>query len=67
MKTDFDPYDMLLRVDDWSKVADTHLTNILNNEKQIINAVNSLSKDITQLKDRIKLIEGVINEIARTQ
>lgn len=67
MKTDFDPYDMLLRVDDWSKVADTHLANILNNEKQIINAVNSLSKDIAQLKDRIKLIEGVINEIARSQ
>ena len=63
--TDFDPYRDLVELKNFATSADTHLGNLLKNEKEIVNAINELSETIKQMKQRITLMEKVLNEIAR--
>lgn len=63
---DWDPYADLVELKNFAMTADTHIANIMNNEKQIIKAVNELSAQLKQMEQKIKLLEGVINEIARS-
>jgi len=62
---DFDPYKDLVELKNFAVSADTHLGNLLKNEKEICKAVNQLSDNLKQLKERITLLEKVLNEIAR--
>jgi len=64
---DFDPYADLVELKNFASTADVHLGNLLKNEKEIVTAINELGNSIKQMKERIKLLEGVINEIARSQ
>lgn len=63
-KSDFDPYNELMELSKFAKAADVHITNLVNNEKQIIKAVNEISEQVKQVKDRIKLMERVLQTIA---
>ena len=63
---DFDPYRDLVELKNFATSADTHLGNLLKNEKEIVKAINELSESIKQMKQRITLMEKVLNEIART-
>jgi hypothetical protein len=62
---DFDPYRDLVELKNFAISTDTHLANLLKNEKEICKAVNNLSDSIKEIKERITLLEKVINEIAR--
>jgi prefoldin subunit 5 len=62
---DFDPYRDLVELKNFATSADTHLGNLLKNEKEIVKAINELSESIKQMKQRITLMEKVLNEIAR--
>jgi hypothetical protein len=62
---DWDPYKDLVELKNFAVSADTHLGNLLKNEKEICKAVNNLSDSIKEIKERITLLEKVINEIAR--
>ena len=62
---DFDPYRDLVELKNFATSADTHLGNLLKNEREIVKAINEMSETLKQVKERIKLLEGVINEIAR--
>jgi len=37
--SNFDPYNELMELSKFAKAADVHITNLVNNEKQIIKAV----------------------------
>jgi len=63
---DFDPYRDLVELKNFATSADTHLANLLKNEREIVKAINEMSETLKQVKERIKLLEGVINEIARS-
>jgi lipopolysaccharide biosynthesis regulator YciM len=63
---DFDPYRDLVELKNFATSADTHLGNLLKNEKEIVKAINELSETIKQMKQRITLMEKVLNEIARS-
>ena len=65
MPKDFDPYKDLVELKNFAVSTDTHLANLLKNEKEICKAVNQLSDNLKQIKERITLLEKVINEIAR--
>lgn len=57
MQTDFDPYDNLMELNKFAKAADVHLTNLLKNQKEIVTAVNNLSKRIDKVNERLKILE----------
>ena len=62
---DFDPYRDLVELKNFAVSADTHLGNLLKNEKEIVKAINQISDMQKQLKERMTLMEKVLNEIAR--
>ena len=62
---DWDPYKDLVELKNFAVSADTHLGNLLKNEKEIVKAINQISELQKQLKERITLMEKVLNEIAR--
>ena len=62
---DFDPYRDLVELKNFAISADTHLGNLLKNEKEIVKAINQISDMQKQLKERMTLMEKVLNEIAR--
>lgn len=64
---DFDPYRDLVELKNFATSADTHIGNLLKNEKEIVKAINELSEAIKAMKKRAELMEKVLNEIARTQ
>jgi prefoldin subunit 5 len=64
---DFDPYKDLVELKNFAVSADTHIGNLLKNEKEIVKAINELSEAIKAMKKRAELMEKVLNEIARTQ
>ena len=61
----FNPYDELQDLKRFAQHADTHLHNLLKNEKQFIIAINSVTDRLEKLEARIKLMEKVLDEIAR--
>ena len=67
MPKEFDPYKDLVELKIFAISTDTHLANLLKNEKEICKAVNNLSDSIKEIRERITLLEKVINEIARTK
>jgi hypothetical protein len=62
---DFDPYKDLVELKNFATSADTHIANLVNNEKQIISAVNDLSQQLKQIKQKIRLLEKCLDEITR--
>ena len=62
---DFDPYKDLVELKNFAVSEDTHLGNLLKNEKEIVKAINQISDMQKQLKERMTLMEKVLNEIAR--
>jgi predicted transcriptional regulator len=64
---DFDPYKDLVELKNFAVSADTHIGNLLKNEKEIVKAINELSEAIKAMKKRAELMEKVLDEIARTQ
>jgi|TARA_B100000424_G_C22898672_1_gene477997 lipopolysaccharide biosynthesis regulator YciM len=64
-KKEFDPYNELMELKRFAQAADTHISNLLQNEKQFITAINSVSDRLSALTKRIELMEKVLNEIAR--
>tara|TARA_S200002703_G_scaffold108437_1_gene94229 strand:+ start:1268 stop:1483 length:216 start_codon:yes stop_codon:yes gene_type:complete len=65
MPKDFDPYRDLVELKTFATTTDTHLANLLKNEKEICKAINQLSDNLKEIKERMTLLEKVINEIAR--
>ena len=63
---DFDPYRDLVELKNFAVSADTHIGNLLKNEKEIVKAINELSEAIKAMKKRAELMEKVLNEIARS-
>ena len=63
----FDPYKDLVELKNFAVSADTHIGNLLKNEKEIVKAINELSEAIKAMKKRAELMEKVLDEIARTQ
>jgi hypothetical protein len=63
--SDFDPYNELVELRNFAKAADVHITNLVNNEKQIIKAVNEISEQVKQVRERIKLMDRVLQELAK--
>jgi len=63
----FNPYDELQELKRFAQHADTHLHNLLKNEKQFIIAINSVTDRLEKLEARIKLLEGTINELYRME
>tara|TARA_B100000212_G_C27267858_1_gene487393 strand:- start:478 stop:684 length:207 start_codon:yes stop_codon:yes gene_type:complete len=64
VNTDFDPYQELIELKNFAKAADQHLSNLLQNQKQFIQAINSQTDRISALEKRIELMEKM-NETAR--
>ena len=61
---DFDPYRDLVELKNFATSADTHIGNLLKNEKEIVKAINEISETQKQIKQRLTLMEKVLNEIA---
>ena len=64
VNTVFDPYQELIELKNFAKAADQHLSNLLQNQKQFIQAINSQTDRISALEKRIELMEKM-NETAR--
>ncbi len=64
VNTEFDPYQELIELKNFAKAADQHLSNLLQNQKQFIQAINSQTDRISALEKRIELMEKM-NETAR--
>ena len=64
VNTEFDPYQELIELKNFAKAADQHLSNLLQNQKQFIQAINSQTDRISALEKRIELMEKM-NEIGR--
>lgn len=47
---DFDPYDALVELQDVALAMDEHIKNLINNQKQIVTAINELSDRVKQLE-----------------
>ena len=62
IKGDFDPYQNLMELNAWCERADTHLTNLLTNQKVIIKTINELREDYSILKERIRLMETDLDD-----
>ena len=60
---DFDPYRDLVELKNFATSADTHLGNLLKNEKEIVKAINELSENIKQLKQKMALLDSVLGEL----
>ncbi len=61
----FDPYEELIQLKKFAVGADQHIGNVLQNEKQMITAVNAVSERMDKLERRMKLMEKVLEEIAK--
>ena len=64
VNTEFDPYQERIELKNFAKAADQHLSNLLQNQKQFIQAINSQTDRISALEKRIELMEKM-NETAR--
>lgn len=62
---DWDPYRDLVELKNFASTADVHIANLLKNEKEIVKAINDISEAQKQIKERITLMEKILNEIAR--
>lgn len=60
MKPEFDAYEEMLKLIDFAHRADTHLTNLLNNERHIVDSINDISKRLHDLETRIELLEDIL-------
>ena len=63
---DWDPYRDLVELKNFASTADVHIANLLKNEKEIVKAINDISEAQKQIKERITLMEKILNEIARS-
>jgi len=57
MKQEFDPYQELLNLIKFANAADTHIKNLVDNEKHLISAINAQSEKLEMLEKRIQLLE----------
>ena len=62
---DFDPYRDLVELKNFATSADTHLGNLLKNEKEIVKAINEMSEMIKQLKQKMALLDSVLGELIK--
>lgn len=60
MQPKFDAYDELLKLIDFANRADTHLTNLLNNQRYLVDSINELAKATNAIQDRIDMLEELL-------
>jgi len=60
MKPKFDAYDELLKLINFANRADEHLTNLLNNQKYLVDSINELAKASNAIQERIDFIEDLL-------
>ena len=60
MQPNFDAYDELLKLIDFANRADEHLTNLLNNQRYIVESINSLAEASMEIQERIELLEELL-------
>ena len=62
MKPTFDAFQEMQNLIRFSHSVDAHIKNLINNEKQVIKAVNEQTELIDELRLRIKKLEEKQNE-----
>ena len=62
---DWDPYKDLVELKNFATSADTHIGNLLKNEKEIVKAINELSEMQKQLKQKMALLDRVLGELVK--
>ena len=62
---EFSPFDELESLKKFAIGADQHIGNMLQNEKQMIKAVNAVSDRLGIFERRLNLMETVLQEIAK--
>lgn len=60
---DFDPYRDLVELKNFAISVDTHLGNLLNNEKEIVKSINEITEQMKQLKQKMALLDSVLGEL----
>ena len=60
MQPKFDAYDELLKLIDFANRADTHLTNLLNNQRYLVDSINELAKATNAIQERIDMLEELL-------
>jgi len=63
MKQEWDPYEELIELKRFATAADRHIGNLLNNQEQMIKAINSQSQQIKKLENTIKFYKKLIKEM----
>lgn len=54
---DFDPYRDLVELKNFAQSTDTHLGNLLKNEREIVKAINQLSSQLKNIEKKIEQME----------
>ena len=62
---DFDPYRDLVELKNFAVSADTHLHNLLKNEREIVKSINELSEKIKMLNQKLALLDRVLGELVK--
>jgi hypothetical protein len=62
MKPNWDPYNEIVKLNNFAKAADQHIGNLLQNEKEMVIAINTQS---TQIKELQNIVKELKDEIAR--
>ena len=57
MKPEFDAYQELMNLIKFANAADTHIKNLVDNEKHLISAINAQSEKLEMVVKRIQLLE----------
>lgn len=60
MQPKFDAYEELLKLIDFAHRADEHLTNLLNNQRYLVDAINELAKASNAIQERIDMLEELL-------